>query len=386
MKKLKICSRCIYDSNTPGIKFNETLICNYCHQVDNLKEQFKTGTKEGEKELNNIISKIKLEGKNKKYDCIIGVSGGTDSSFLLAKSIEWGLRPLAVHYDNTWNTSIATENIRKITNLLNVDLYTYVIDNKESDDIFKSFLLANVPEFDAATDMGFAQVIRQVAAKYKVKYILEGHSFIAEGVSPMGKNYFDGKYISDIHKRFGKIKMNTYPLMSFYQFMKWVLFFRQKFIRPLWYINYSKSDAKIYLKEKFGWNDYGGHHLENRSSAFSHLIYHPQKFDLDNRNWTLSALARSGQMSRELALKEYNIPLGNNTELEEYVKKRLGVSDVEFLNIMNGPRKSFRDYKTYKNRFEKLRPLFSILAKVNLVPMSFYLKYCFPLNSDDNNS
>jgi N-acetyl sugar amidotransferase len=383
---MQICSRCIYDSDTPGISFDKNGVCNYCYQVESLKEQFKTGTKEGGNELKKIISEIKTEGKNKKYDCIIGVSGGTDSSFLLAKAIEWGLRPLAVHYDNTWNTAIATENIRKVTSKLKVDLFTYVIDNKESDDIFKSFLLANVPEFDAATDMGFAQVIRKVAAKYKVKYILEGHSFIAEGVTPMGKNYFDGKYISDIHKKFGKLKMKTYPLMSFYQFMKWVLIYKQKFIRPLWYINYSKAEAKIFLKEKFDWNDYGGHHLENRSCAFSHLIYHPQKFNMDNRNWTLSALARSGQMSREEALKIYNTPIPYDYELENYVKKRLGLSDIEFINIIKGPKKSFRNYKTYKRRFELMRPLFFILAKANLVPMSFYLKYCFPLKSDDNNS
>jgi N-acetyl sugar amidotransferase len=376
---MTICSRCIYDSRTPGISFNSKGVCNYCIQIENLEKMFQTGLPEGEIALANLILKIKDHGINKKYDCVIGVSGGTDSSFLLMKAKEWGLRPLAVHYDNTWNSSIATENIRKVTSVLGVDLFTYVVDNKEVDDIFRSFLLSGVPEFDASTDIGFAQVLRSAAAKYAVKYILEGHSFKAEGVSPMGKNYIDGKYISSVHKQYGKIKMKTYPNMTFYQFMKWVLIYRQKFIRPLWYINYSKEEAKKTLIREIGWKYYGGHHLENRATAFQHTIYNPRKFGIDNRNWSLAAAARSGEMDRAEALRIYNTPLEPDLELVTYVKKRLGLSDEEYRVIMNGPKRNFRDFKTYKSRFEKLRPLFKILAKANLVPMSFYLKYCFPL-------
>ena len=379
MDNIQMCSKCIYDANISGISFNKEGVCNYCIQVEELKQQYGTGDARGIKALNDLIVSIKRSGKGKKYDCIVGVSGGTDSSFLLAQAIEWGLRPLAVHYDNTWNSAIATENIRKVTSKLKVDLFTHVIDNKEADDIFRSFLFASVPEFDASTDLGFAQVIRHTAAKYGVKYILEGHSFVAEGITPMGKNYFDGKYIQDIHSRFGKVKMKTYPLMTFYQFMKWLLIYKQKFIRPLWYIDYSKEDAKKYLKERFDWSDYNGHHLENRSSAFVHLVYHPQKFNMDNRNWTLSAKVRSGSLNKEDALKEYHSPIEESDELVLYVKKRLNLSDEEYNRFMNAPNKEFTDYKTYKGRFEKLEPLFRILANQNLVPRSFYLKYCFPL-------
>lgn len=379
MDNIQMCSKCIYDANISGISFNKDGVCNYCIQVEELKQQYGTGDARGIKALNDLIVSIKRSGKGKKYDCIVGVSGGTDSSFLLAQAIEWGLRPLAVHYDNTWNSSIATENIRKVTSKLKVDLFTHVIDNKEADDIFRSFLFASVPEFDASTDLGFAQVIRHTAAKYGVKYILEGHSFVAEGITPMGKNYFDGKYIQDIHSRFGKVKMKTYPLMTFYQFMKWLLIYKQKFIRPLWYIDYSKEDAKKYLKERFDWSDYNGHHLENRSSAFVHLVYHPQKFNMDNRNWTLSARVRSGSLNKDDALKEYHSPIEESDELVLYVKKRLNLSDEEYNRCMNAPNKKFTDYKTYKGRFEKLEPLFRILANQNLVPRSFYLKYCFPL-------
>jgi N-acetyl sugar amidotransferase len=372
----------MYDEKVPGINFDQEGICNYCHQVDLLLKTYKTGLPQGKEMLNNIFDQIRIAGKGKKYDCVVGVSGGVDSSFLLFKCREWGLRPLAVHYDNTWNSAIATENIRKVTKSLNVDLYTYVIDNKESDDIFRSFFLAGVPEFDASTDIAFAQVLRSAASKFKIKYILEGHSFVEEGVSPQGKNYFDGKYVKSIHKKYGQLKMKTYPNLTFFQFMKWVLLYRQKFIRPLWYIKYSKTEAKEILKKETGWQDYGGHHLENRSSAFFHLLYQPLRFGIDNRNWTLSARVRSGQLTQEQALDIYNSPITESEELEDYVKKRLGFSDNDYSVAMSGKKRSFREFKTYKKRFELLRPVFKILADKNLVPRSFYLKYCFPLPNE----
>jgi N-acetyl sugar amidotransferase len=379
---MKICSKCIYDERTSGISFNDSEVCNFCIQVEDLARQYNTGNPKGEEKLRSIIDGIKKAGRDKKYDCVIGVSGGTDSSYLLIEALKWGLRPLAVHYDNTWNSSIATENIRKVTSKLKVDLYTYVVDNKEADDIFKSFLLAGVPEFDASTDIGFVQVLRSAAAKYGIKYILEGHSFMAEGVSPQGNNYFDGKYIQSIHNKYGKLKMKTYPNLTFYQFLKWVLVYRQKFIRPLWYINYSKPEARKVLEETTGWTYYGGHHLENRSTSFLHTIYNPQKFGIDNRNWSLSAEARTGVISREKALEIYNTPIIPDPELVEYVKKRLSLSDAEYEAILNGPKRSNKDFKTYKRRFEFMRPLFYVLSKAELVPKSFYIKYCFPFPNE----
>lgn len=371
----RICSRCIYDERTPRISFDEKGICNYCKMSDDLAAQYKTGTKEGEMMLRKLIEKIKKDGKGKKYDCAVGVSGGTDSSYMLAKAMEWGLRPLAVHYDNTWNSAIATENIRKVTKALNVDLFTLVVDNKEVDDIFRSFFLAGVPELDCSTDIALAETLYRAADKYQIKYILEGHSFIAEGVSPMGNNYFDGKYIMDIHKKFGKKKMKTFPNMTFTSFMKWILIKRIKKIRPLWYINYSKTDAKKYLESKFGWQYYGGHHLENRMTAFLHTVYNPQKFGIDNRNWSLAAAVRNNLMPREEALKIYNSPVEPDKELIEFFKKRLSLTDEEYNKVMTGEKKTYKDFKTYKKTFETLRPMFYLLAKAHLVPMSFYIKY-----------
>jgi N-acetyl sugar amidotransferase len=374
-KEYRMCSRCIYDTSTPKITFNSEGVCNYCQMIDDLKRQYKTGTPDGVAEFFKIVDQIKKDGVGKKYDCIVGVSGGTDSSYMIVKSIEWGLRPLAVHYDNTWNTAIATQNIRKLLNKLNVDLYTHVVDNKESDDIFRSFFLANVPEIDGPTDIALAETMYRAAAKYKVKYVLEGHSFIAEGVSPLSTAYVDGGYIADVHRKFGKLKMKSFPNMTFLAFMKWIILYRIKKIRPLWYINYSKQEAQSLLESNYGWKYYGGHHLENRMTAFNHSIYFPQKFKIDQRNNSLSAAVRAGLMSREQAIAEYLKPPYAEPELEQYFMKRIGVSRVEYNNIMNGEKKNFRDYKTYKRRFELLRPLFFILAKASLVPMSFYIKY-----------
>jgi N-acetyl sugar amidotransferase len=373
--KYRVCTRCIYDERTPAISFDEKGVCNYCKMIDSLQEQYQTGTKEGEAVFFTIVDEIKKAGKRKKYDCVIGVSGGTDSSYMIAKAVEWGLRPLAVHYDNTWNTSIATQNIRKVLSKLNVDLYTHVVDNKESDDIFKSFFKASVPDLDCPTDIALAEVMYRAASKYGVKYILEGHSFKAEGVSPLGNNYIDGRYVEDVHKTFGALKMKTFPNMPFWTFMKWIIFKRIKKIRPLWYISYSKDEARAYLEKEFGWEYYGGHHLENRMTAFHHSYYNPIKFSKDQRNNSLSASVRSGLMDQDEAIRLYAEKPYMEPELLEYFKKRLGLSDSEFDEIMSRPHKSFKDYKTYKRRFEKLRPLFFILAKASLVPMSFYIKY-----------
>lgn len=375
---LRVCARCIYDERTPGISFDEAGICNYCRQVEDLERQYGTGKPEGARELERIIAEIKASGRGRKYDCVIGVSGGTDSSYLLIKALEWGLRPLAVHYDNTWNSAIATENIRKVTTALKVDLYTHVVDNRESEDIYRAFLRAGVPEFDASTDIAFVQTLRSAAAKVGVRYILEGHSFKAEGIAPVGKNYFDGRYIEDIHARYGQRPLKTYPNLTFWQFMKWVLIYRQRFIRPLWYIEYSKAEARRILEERTGWKYYGGHHLENRATAFLHTVYNPERFGLDNRNLALGAEARAGSISHEEALRIYRTPLKPDPELVAYVKKRLGLSDEEYSRLMTAPLRSYRDFRTYKRRFERLRPMFYVLAKSNLVPMSFYLKYCFP--------
>lgn len=380
---MRVCSTCIYDSRVPGISFGSAGRCNYCIQVEALKEQFGTGTPTGESRLLQLIRCIRRDGQGKRYDCVVGVSGGTDSSYLLCKARDWGLRPLAVHYDNTWNSAIATQNIWRVTKATNTDLFTHVVNNREVDDIKRAFLLAGVPEFDADTDIAFVQTLRATAAKYGVRYILEGHSFITEGVSPVGANYLDGAYVADVHDKFGLLRRQTFPNMTFASFMKWAMIYRQRFIRPLWYISYDKDAARQYLHATTGWQYYGGHHLENRASSFTHTVWLPSRFGVDFRNLTLAASVRRGAMTRAEALEIYRQPVRPDPSLIEYVKKRVGFDDRDFMECMKGPKRTFRDFKTYKRRFEVLRPLFFLLAKSNRVPMSFYLKYCFPAKAPE---
>jgi len=376
---LRVCSRCIYDERVSGIAFDAEGVCNYCHQIDGLIEQYGTGRPQGEQVLSGIVEDIRRAGRGRRYDCIVGVSGGTDSSYMvyLAKKV-WGLRPLAVHYDNTWNTAIATQNIRRVLSALDVDLYTHVIDNKEADDIFAAFFHAGVAEIEAATDLALAEVMNRAAWKYGVRYVLEGHSFVTEGITPVGRNYFDGQYIRGIHRRYGKQPLKTYPLMTFERMLFWSVAARIRKIRPFWYMDYNKEDARAMLEREYGWEYYGGHHLENRMTAFFHSVYAPQKFDTDFRNNTLSALVRQGAMSREDAWARYNEPPHVEEELVAYFQKRLGLSDNEYKSVMAAPPRSWHEFPTYKKRFERFRPLFKLLADANLVTRSFYLKYCFP--------
>ena len=199
---MTICTRCIFSNDNFTIEFDNEGVCEVCNQVSQMEQAYGTGREKGAALFDEIVSEIKNAGKNKQYDCVVGVSGGVDSSYLLLLAKQRGLRPLAVHYDNTWNRAVATQNILAITNSLGVDLYTHVVDGKEHDAIKLAYLKAGVREFDTDTDLGYVQVLRMAAAKYKVKYILEGHSFMEEGISPPSDNYFDGGYIADIIKRF----------------------------------------------------------------------------------------------------------------------------------------------------------------------------------------
>ena len=379
----RVCTRCIYDDRVSAITFDEAGVCNYCQQLDGLVDQYGTGRSEGVAEFERHLDEIKAAGRGKKYDCIIGVSGGTDSSYMLHQAIhEWGLRPLAVHYDNTWNSAIATQNIARVLLPLGVDLYTHVVNNEEADDIFCAFFRSSVAEIEAATDLALAEVMYRAAWKYKVRYVLEGHSFVTEGITPVGRNYFDGKYISSIHGQYGTKPIKSYPLMDFKRFMFWTMAARIRKIRPYWYLDYNKEDARALLELEYGWQYYGGHHLENRMTAFYHSVYMPQKFNSDLRNNTLSALVRNGQMGRAEAWAKYNEPPHIEEELVTYFQKRLRLSENEYASIMAEAPRSWHEFPTYKQRFERMRPLFKVLADANLVPRSFYLKYCFPAKKD----
>jgi len=375
---LQICSRCVYDSEVPSITFDDKGVCNYCKMHDELDRRYPTGP-EGEKILAGIAEEIKRAGKGKKYDCIVGVSGGCDSSYMLHKAIEMGLRPLAVHFDNTWNSPISTQNIYNVLDKLGVDLWTLVANNKEYEDIYRSFMLSGVQDVEAPTDIALTTTLYMAAEKFGVQYILEGHSFRTEGISPLGWLYMDGKYIESVHKAYGRLPMKTYPNLTLGRFVRWTTLRNVKRIRPLWYLPYNKDDARKLLSEKYGWVWYGGHHLENRFTAFYHAYLMPRRFGVDQRALGHAASVRSGQLDRETALKQLAEPPHCPEDIVEMVKKRLGFTEQDFERVMALPRQSWHDFKTYKPVFERLRPFFWVLMKLNRVPESFYMKFCRPM-------
>jgi len=374
---VKRCTRCLYDEFTPRIVFDASGVCSYCHAYDRMDAEHPTG-EEGQRRLEAFAAEIREAGRRKKYDCIVGVSGGCDSSYTLYLAKQLGLRPLAVHFDNTWNSTTATENIRNVLKALDVDLYTLVVDNEEYDDIYRSFLEAGVIDIEAPTDIGLAATIYRAAAKFGVSYTLEGHSFRTEGISPLGWLYMDGKYIKSVHRRHGTVRMKTFPNMTLTKFLYWTSVKRIRKIRPLYYIDYHKEPAKALLERELGWKWYGGHHLENRFTAFYHSYFIPRRWALDFRVLGYAGLTRAGQMTRDEGLALLSQPPYLEPDLLQYVKKRLGYSDADFERVMTLPKRTFRDYETYKKTFERLKPLFRVLAERDLVPKTFYLKFTEP--------
>ena len=372
----QVCNRCIYDNTIPKISFNEEGICNYCQQFDVMDKEYPMGDK-GWEILEKEVEQIKKDGKGKPYDVVIGVSGGCDSSYMLHLAKEkFGLRVLAAHFDNTYNSKIAVENIQCVLEKLDIDLYTHVVDNDEYQRIYKSFFLASVPEIDSPTDISLATVHYMAAAKYKIKYIWEGHSFRTEGITPPGWVYMDAKYVQSIHREFGDGKIKTLPVLWMAKWIKWITINRIKKFRPLYYIDYNKEEVKKFLAEKYEWQWYGGHHMENRSAYFANNYYLPKKFNIDLRTTEYSGLIRSGQIQKADALENIEIPKPFDEGILEEIKTRVGISEQEWDSIMSAPPKHYTDYKTYKKRFELLRPFFYVLYKKGYVTKSFYMKFC----------
>lgn len=368
------CSRCLYDSSIPGIEFDANGMCSYCQLHDVMDEQYPTGAR-GKRVLLALCDVIRKSGKGRAYDCVVGVSGGCDSSFLLYQMVELGLRPLAVHFDNTWNSPIATTNIYNVLDGLGVELWTHVVDNQEYDDIYRSFMLAGVPDLEAPTDIGLIATLYRAAEEHDVRYIVEGHSFRTEGISPLSWLYMDGRYIREVHRQFGLREMRTFPNLPLSKFVRWSVWKSIRRVRPLYYIDYHKEEAKKVLADELNWQWYGGHHLENRFSAFYHSYFLPRRFGIDGRLLGYSALVRSQQLDRQEAVALVEQPPRLDPDILELVKRRLRFDDDEFEHAMTLPYRSHLDYPTYERVIRATKPFWWLLYKADRVPKSFYEKF-----------
>jgi N-acetyl sugar amidotransferase len=375
LKENRICTRCILDNTVQDIWFDEKGECKYCRIHDEMEKTHPLGTKL-EKELKEKIEQIKHAGKNKKYDCIAGVSGGRDSTYTLLTAVKLGLRPLAVHFDNGWNSDISVQNIKKACEKLNVELFTVVADWEEFKDLQVSFLKASTPDADVPTDYAIYSVLYHLANKEGIKYILNGHSFRTEGTSPISWTYMDPLYVRSVHKRFGKIKkFKSFPHMTFMKLQYYIWIKRIREIRLMEFMDYRKSEVDKILAEELDWQYYGGHHHENLYTRFFQSYYLPKKFNIDKRKTELSAMIRSCQIKRDEALHEIeSSPYKYDEKTVAYAYSKLGLTKEEFEEIMNLPPKS-HDYTTYLPLIRFLRVPIRIAAKLRLVPHILYLKY-----------
>ena len=378
MHHYEICSKCILDITVPNIEFDENGECNYCKMHELLAQKYPNG-KKGQEKISSIIEEIKRRGKNKKYDCIVGISGGTDSTYCLYLTKKWDLRPLAVHLDNNWNSEIAINNIRKVTNGLNIDLKIVNVDWEEFKDLQIAFLKGSVPEAEIPSDIGIYSTLFKIAAEENISSVINGHSFRTEGTSPLGWTYMDGKYIESVYKKYGeKNKLRNFSNLKILNLFYYIFLKRIKEYRPLEYLDYNKVEAGKILEKEIGWQYYGGHHYESIYTRFIILYILMKKFNIDKRKVSLSAQVRSGIISRQVALEKIkNVPYPDYKiqSDKDYILKKLDLNEIEFEKIISSPIKSFQDYKTYYSLIKKFKFFIKITSKLNLVPQILYEKY-----------
>lgn len=349
-----VCKKTVMDTSDPNIIFDENGISDYYYNyINKILPSWNTGPK-GKEELLKIAKKIKLESKKKPFDCIIGMSGGLDSSYALyiAKEV-MGLRPLVFHVDAGWNTDQAVGNIEKMIEGLKLDLYTDVINWEEVKDLQKSFLKAQIPDQDLVQDYAFFSSLYRFAKKNKIKYIITGSNYSTECCREPeewgGYAGIDKRLVNDIHKKFGTIKLKTFPIIDIFTYkIYYKFFYGMKIIKPLNFVPYIKSDAENLLEKKFGWEKFQHKHHESRFTRFYEDYWLPRKFGFDKRKAHFSSLILTNQMTREEALERLKHPELDEQTLKnefEFVANKLGLEVNELLDLFNGENKTFRDYK-----------------------------------------
>lgn len=366
------CSLSVMDTiSDPDITFDEKGICNYYFDyLRGADEHIKKG-EQGRKELEILINKIKEDGRGKPYDCIMGLSGGVDSSYVAYLCRQYGLRPLAVHFDNGWNSELAVKNIESMVNKCGFDLHTLVVDWEEFKDIHLAYIKASVVDIEVPTDHAIGAMLYKLALKHNIRYSLSGSNIYSEFVMPKSWIFNKSDHINllDIHKKFGTKKIKTFPLNDTL-LKKRVAMAKINSVNVLNYVDYNKKDAKKLIMDGLGWRDYGGKHYESLFTKFYQAYILPEKFKIDKRKAHLSTLIFSGQMTKEQAVQELEQPLYDPKAFQmekEFFLKKLRLSETDWNGIMNTPRRSHYDFEIERpldERYKVLKPAKYLYRKI----------------------
>lgn len=375
------CVRCISDSTCPGIEFDQHGVCNFCHLHDKWAKWYPNDER-GEALLKKMVETIKRDGKGKKYDCVIGISGGRDSTYILHLAVKkYGLRPLAVHFNDGFDNPVGGENMIKITKRLGVDLRTITSDWREAKDLKISFLKASVPELNEGTDVGIGASCYGVAHREGIKHILFGQSFRTEGIKPVSWAYMEGDYLNSVQKKFGTVTLRPWSAndpnyhlgakqLFYYSVIKGI-----KLHSPLYYENYIRREAEAIIKAEYDWVYPGAHYFDDLYWALITYV-HRVKFNIDFRLNSYSALIRDAQMDRDYALESVRTPyVMEDPKIIELCLKRLSISRENFETWLKLPPKTFHDYPTAHNMMKLLKPGIKLITKLGIIPEIVYDKY-----------
>ncbi len=359
MRPYQICTNCVMDTTDSKISFDEKGVCDHCNDFyKNVKPKWHTDER-GKAELKAIVTKIKESGKGKDFDCLLGISGGVDSSYMLHVTVkDFGLRPLVFHVDGGWNSELAVNNIEVMIDKLGLDLYTEVIDWEEMRDFQLAFIKSGVPHIDIPQDHAFIATLYNFADKYNIKYILNGGNISTECVrNPMEWLYYgtDMAQIRDIHRRFGTIPLKNYPLSPILKHKFYLRYIKGiKVVKPLNYFPYVKKEAVKLLSETYGWKEYPQKHFESRFTKFYEGYWLPVKFGYDTRKVQYSSLILTGQMSRDEALEKLKVPAYDTDTIADefkYIATKLNITEDELRSYMEAPNKTYKDYRNQESLF-----------------------------------